>query len=973
MRSNRNLADILVLWLLLNIAGCWTLNAQGTGAAPAESSAAEGVTNVRPNAGAPSVPTLNAGTGETVRRWDFGREDDQDFDFWPDRWQRQQGRAYPQYVQIGIQSEDSPAKAQAQKLDAAIVPYWVQLRKYLRKTPPWLPMLDPQWTQVLIALGESLPALPPPLQEQFTNQYLAIVLNGGGAMIQSPPIDVSGMYSYVLGLRIRTKHLKHNRSWAELQFLDSEGLPLSVTTTPLAGGDSDWITLQTRPVAPPAGSKTAVIRLRVEPQSEATDIRGIVDFDQIHLQQFPQLHVATSHPTGLFGIGQSIPITATAMGLRHQTASIQFNLLDIQDAVIRTQTVQVKTVSDAPNPTATETASAYGGTATWDLSPLPPGFYRVSAELIAADRKALTTAISFAIIDQLPQSDGPFGWTLPEGSPLGNVRSLPSWLHDCHVHWLKYPCWISPEDLNSADELAWLANRAEDNQIRFVGLLDQPPEGVAPEIDKRRELAAANTFRDALVWQPILEALMNRLTIKVRWWQLGQERDFSFLGRASLQETINDINKGLQGYREPLNLVISWPWLEPQPAGESRSWRAAVRSASVPLTAAELDAYLNAEFEDSASTKANDTWLLLDPLPKSEYDLATRVRDLVLRMATVQGHPVQAAFVSNPLDRETGLLRPDGTPDFMLLPWRTSSAILGSLRRTGSLQLPNGSPNIVLSDGGRTVMVLWNMTPSEESLYLGENIQVIDVWGRLESAETRTVGSQTEQIVMAGPTPKFVMGLDPQITAFRMAVKLDRTSIDSLLGRSQSVGVELDNPSGQELQGDLLLKGDDAWDVPRFPTAMMLPGNSKQTISIPLTLQTNATTGKKAVQLKFTLEGSPKRKFTVYRDLHVGPEGFEVRISSRLDENGNLVVQVEMQNSSADRLRYDCSLFPPGRQYQRKTIQVAANERVRREFIIPNGKSLLGKTMLLRAAEQDGRRVLNYTVLIDQRLASGGS
>jgi hypothetical protein len=35
---------------------------------------------------------------------------------------------------------------------------------------------------------------------------------------------------------------------------------------------------------------------------------------------------------------------------------------------------------------------------------------------------------------------------------------------------------------------------------------------------------------------------------------------------------------------------------------------------------------------------------------------------------------------------------------------------------------------------------------------------------------------------------------------------------------------------------------------------------------------------------------------------------------------------------------------------------------VRREFVSPNGEELLGSTLLLRASEEGGRRVLNYTV-----------
>jgi hypothetical protein len=53
---------------------------------------------------------------------------------------------------------------------------------------------------------------------------------------------------------------------------------------------------------------------------------------------------------------------------------------------------------------------------------------------------------------------------------------------------------------------------------------------------------------------------------------------------------------------------------------------------------------------------------------------------------------------------------------------------------------------------------------------------------------------------------------------------------------------------------------------------------------------------------------------------------------------------------------------PPGRQYQRHLVTISPNETVRRDYFWSRGNELIGKTMLLRADEQDGQRILNYVI-----------
>ena len=80
-------------------------------------------------------------------------------------------------------------------------------------------------------------------------------------------------------------------------------------------------------------------------------------------------------------------------------------------------------------------------------------------------------------------------------------------------------------------------------------------------------------------------------------------------------------------------------------------------------------------------------------------------------------------------------MRADGMPAELLLPWRTTAAMLGGAQYIGQMQLPGGSENrIFLRPDGQVVMVAWNKKPTREVLYLGSNVRQFDILGRATPA-----------------------------------------------------------------------------------------------------------------------------------------------------------------------------------------------------------------------------------------------
>ena len=408
----------------------------------------------------------------------------------------------------------------------------------------------------------------------------------------------------------------------------------------------------------------------------------------------------------------------------------------------------------------------------------------------------------------------PFGWTLPRWVVHQPPHEVASWLESVGVSWIKYPCWVAPEDTATAERIAELMNKLQEAGIQTVGMLDVPPESERPkyQLRTRREMVASQLFRDVKVWEPLLEPVLSRLTLKVRTWQLGGERDFSFLGRPRLRESVEQISKGLQGYGQPIDVVISWPWLESTLPPTEAAWQAVCRSVDPPLGADELDQFLSLEKQDRRH-KGPSTWILIDPISQKKYRRDDRIQDLVLRMATVRGHRVEAAWLSDPYDADHGVLRPDGRPGELLLPWRTTSRLIGGLRKSGSLRLQGGSDNAVFVGTDRAVLMLWSSQPTQEKLFLGDDTQLVDAWGRIIDLPTTPDPTQPYQTINVGKVPVFVTGVDPVLLAFRMSVDTKPTQFDSLLGEKQKLKIFFTNPTRESMVGTVRLRASDSWAV----------------------------------------------------------------------------------------------------------------------------------------------------------------
>ena len=652
---------------------------------------------------------------------------DVNYDRWPDMWKRQTGPGLPHYVKAGL--EDDPTAVAA--------------------------------------------------------RCLTIQMNGGSALVQSPTVAVSEYFSYIVEARLRIVDLKYGQVQLSVEFCDENRNVLQTSGSPWYTSTEGWIKVRIGPVDPQMSAvRLARIRLHVK-EGEQPDLEGKVSLDDVWLARMPQMTVETNSPFNVYTDPNDIIVTCRLSGIIEKDPDIHFELFDASSRKLEDDTIQLdgrliterlSRASDIVSATTNHKAG-YAGKTQW----VPPirehGFYRVWVTMRTAQGMMNRHIISIAVVPPLEKApQGEFGWTLSSRSLPLSFDQLTKLLPLAAIHWVKLPVWYDTSQPKLGDELVLLTERLSAEDIEVVGVVDHPPANMELSQQVPPDATAADLLSlNPSAWIPALDPVLTRLSMRVRWWQLGQDRDASLAGFIQLEKEIGALRDRLFRFGQDIRLGLGWQWPNGDGLGQPATWDFQQYSATPALTAKELAAYLQIPRRPQV-----DRWVLVEPLSRERYDQPTRVHDLVGQMLTAKIHGADAIFITEPFNDDHGLLSMKGSPGELLLPWRTTASLLSGTRHLGSIQLPQGSKNhLFQAPDGSVLMVVWSEKPTQEVLYLGQDLRLIDVWGRAKQPSHE----EHRQVLDVDALPQFVLGIDPSVAQWRMHMKFEHTHIPSIFGQ----------------------------------------------------------------------------------------------------------------------------------------------------------------------------------------------
>ncbi len=865
-------------------------------------------------AAAPIEPRYSEAT--EVFHATFDVSQDRDYDGWPDGWRRRQGPGYPHFVRIAIEEAKSG--------------------------PP--------------------------------GRCLAIVLDGGAGAALSPAFPAAPLHDYVVDGFIRTAGLVHDRAWFSLALLDDQGQVLETFRSPGVQQTSGWQRVRLGPVSPQGDRfRQAVLGVHLEP-GEKADLHGRAEFADIWVGRLPRMTLACNRPLALFTDPREVTAVCRASGLSARGTTVAFELLDpFGKRLAGTDARFVLEPGQGPAPappagpgtdlparntagTGGQPLQGYVGKVAWNPPVSGPGFYRIGAAMPAESGRVHRREITLCVVAPVKgPAEGEFGWNVDPAALAIPQSRLVELLGQAGIAWVKCPLWLSPKaGQTTVQQTAEFAEALRAQGIEIIGLLDRPPDEVRAKLDPSRPAAAADVFTlPREVWQPSLEFTLTRVGPWIRRWQLGSDRDTSFVGFPTLTETLGRVKAELGRIGRDTELGMAWSWIHelPTPAAGPCPWQFLTLSAQPPLDGRALRHYLAATGPSQVRRL-----VLVEPLPQTACSLEDRLADLTEQIVAAKAGKAEGIFLPAPFDAGRGVVQPDGSPGELFLPWRTLALALGGAEFLGTLPLPHQSTNWVFARRQQAVLVLWNRRPVVEEVYLGDGAEVRDLWGRPVPAATRSGGLA----VPVGPVPVLVFGGPRGLAEWLVRFRLARDHLASVFAQRQPNQLELQCPFEQGIEGSVELSGPDDWAIhPRKVRFRLAPGEKLQQ-PLEIILPANASSGQHRIRADFDMFAGQKYRFTVWRTVTVGLEDVRLEVSTRLTRDGQLEVQQRVINDSDDPISLRCQLYAPER--RRMSVQVVGLGRGEdvRVYRLAEGKELLGKTLWLQAEEVGGSRVLNY-------------
>jgi len=784
-------------------------------------------------------------------------------------------------------------------------------------------------------------------------QSLHVRLNGGRLTYYSPfnnGARVDSSFNYVFRGWVRTERLQNDAALISVSFLNHRKERLQrFVTKPVTGTHKDWIRLDIGPLEPHPEARFILIGCHCVPGVEP-DLKGDVWFDDLWVGRLPRLKLGGDLKNRYVKPHTPITINAEVSGIEPGvTFELFMSVSDIKGRVIDRRNEPIFL------PTGKVAEDKFNFPFRWHLPAQPNGHYQVQAHLDRNGKLMLLGETSFAVLEHAtPRSKGEFGWSLPSG--WGELRpdELAFIASQGGIHWLKLPLWDS--DLASGrtgvndllDELA-------DQAIEPIGLLNVPPASIMKQFG-RESVKASDVFTQSPeFWSSSVLAAVSKYSAGVEHWQLGDDDD------AGLQ-TISNLERAAKQWRAAFDRsgripAIGLAWQVPQdvavPRDLGRSFLAV--SPQVGIDDAQYQTLI-------APSKLSDTqrWLTVKTLPPSE-PVEQRARHLVRSMVAARVAGVPVTFAADAIHSELGLIRRDGAPSPLYLPWRTSALALQGTKYVGSMKLRHQSTNHIFERSGEGIVVLMSVEPITESINLGDRVIQQEIWGQ-QTPLPRTDGKQ--QIAVSS-TPLFLTNCTVALPKWNLAIGFESTKLASMRG-AQANAILGRNTFSRAVTAEVSIKLPRGWEAnPETWSINVAPG---ETFRLPteITLSDDASLGDTDVILDFQILADRSEAIEVVRTLEVGLGDVVIDVIDRRLDDGRLELeQIVINNTKPDEiLEFRCNLSVSGQKRQTRYVSGLRQGEDRKLYYLPNAEALKGQELWLNLEQINGRRNLNKRLVI---------
>jgi hypothetical protein len=856
-----------------------------------------------------SVVTLHDPFAGAVRlkTFSFENPEDLDFDGQPDDWIRRKGDGFPQYVKVAIDRKSG----------------------YL------------------------------------SNQSLRMSANGGAVAYYSPQIPIDMEHTYVFEGFINTVKLKNTAAIITLSFLNHRRERVQrFVSEPITHTIDGWKKVQIGPVTPLDEVRFCIIGCHLV-NGEEFDIEGDAWFDQLWLGKLPRFGIISNFETHFRTKDAPVQIKSRVMGLDPgYQYRLHLELRDFANNILQQKTFDLEADKKMILPTDDSPVSTrpVRKPVLWELQSQGPGYYRVHSQLQRNTEIIVDTYTSFVSLD-LKQENSPkgeFGWSMPNGAAHIPVEDITNIASEAGIHWVKYPVWDQHNSNNqkSLSHTGIFLTNMVTHGINPIGLLNHPPEDLRKKFAQNWRGISEIFSLPPMFWRQSIDSVMASYSSSIRYWQLGDDTDHSFVGNPRLSELLLQLKKEFDRIGLASQIGFYWEENVPLPVKDFHEETFVSIDSRTDSTMDELQAPLR-----NTAHSGITRMLLIRPLPVSTANsIEKRAADLMKKMVIAKVAGANAIFVPDVFHPEQGLLFEDGSPRELFLPWRTTALALQNATYLGSIRMPNRSENHVFARDGEAIMVIWNNStkPIEEITFLGLNVKMMDMWGNEVPVP---ITAQGDQMVPVSENPMIMRGCSEKVLKWILSARFEKGRLPSST-EFHSEALLGTNTFTNGVAGSVTITGPKEWEIDPKTFTLGLAKDENYRLPLFIKLPASTSIGKQPVRLDYVVDDDQTYKFSIIYDYDINVKDVQLTVNVFPGQVANQLVLEQIianRTNPAELLDFRCSVEIPGRRKQEKYVtKLGSGQEVKRTYFINDAHLLTSQKFKVRAEQVDGSRVLNY-------------
>ncbi|HTW95082.1 MAG TPA: hypothetical protein VMD30_09830, partial [Tepidisphaeraceae bacterium] len=508
-----------------------------------------------------------------------------------------------------------------------------------------------------------------------------------------------------------------------------------------------------------------------------------------------------------------------------------------------------------------------------------------------------------------------------------------------------------------------LLDRLESHGIAPTACLTALPPDIAAQMN-------ASTWTDLLkvdpsTWQPALSYFISRYCTRLDRWQLGGDGIDDFARDEKMRQVYRLVYKQFAELMGSPDLAMPWPaWydLGSDPPATVALWLPSdVLPRQIPLYTQQITDAPSTPDKTAAAPNLALTLQLLD----EKYGRMLRINDLAERMVYALSAGAQRIDLPLPLKLTQDGQRLSLQPQELLIIERTLINVLGGAQYKGRVPIADGVEAFLFEKNDRGIIVLWSRSADTNdralSINLGPQPMILDLWGNL----TPLLPSRNDAVTLTvGPTPFFILDVDPIPAQLRASVAFDNPLLESSF-TPHPRHLHFVNSSDTMITGSLRLVGPKGWVLTPCSFQFQLDPGQTFDQQVVIEFPYNSFAGAKTIDAEFALDGTLNTNFRVPLAMSLGLSDVGVQSLAMRDGQDLLVQQLIANYGDKPIDYYAYAVYPGQARQERLVIDLKPGHSTIKLYRFKDVQFFAGAKVRDGVRQMEGLRVLNEQIPID--------